>query len=396
MAFTIIQRGSLALLLAIIYQTGAKGIENKTVTFDFYGHPVSISYDTTLNTIRYESAVEQFIKRFDEEVINPHHVPLIKEVQKTATYFGLDDVGKTLLITAFTEKAFAHRPQNYRTLVKWYILYHDSMDVMLCYDAKNITLYGSMDAKPYGTGYIMKGGKIYTDLSFARTPYPTAGKVFEYKPKTPRNFTLQDFKLNKHAYPKLNALTQKKAHTFEFAGKKFSYTYTLNKSLILYLKDLPIVELGSIYVNYGFSEALKNTLIKELRSTIDSMGKREALGFLLKFVQEIPYKTDEEAWGYERYAYSEEVLYNDFADCEDKVVLYAALVKEMLGVQSVALVYENDEHVAIALKLPEETANYSFMYKNNRYVTAEPSGEGFELGKLGMDVKTVSLVVDLY
>jgi hypothetical protein len=396
MAFINLNKGILALLLVTIYQTSVKGIERETVTFNFYGYTVNISYDFKLNDIRYESAVEQFIKRFDEKVVSPHNVSLIEDINKTATNFGLDDVGKTLLVNAFTAKAFAHQPQNFRTLVKWYILYQDSMDVMLCYDKTSISLYGRMDAKPYGTGYLMKDGKVYTDLSFIRTPTGTGGKVYEYVSQTKFTTSPKIFKLNRNKYPKLDTLTKTKSYAFEFAGKKYNYTFTMNKSLILYLKDLPIVELGSIYVNYGFSEALKNTLIKQLRQTIDSMGKREALGFLLKFVQDIPYKTDEDYLGFERYSFSEEVLYNDFADCEDKVILYAALVKELLGVQSVALVYENDEHVAIALKLPEETATYSFKYKNNRYVTAEPSGEGFDLGELGMDIKSVSLVVELY
>ena len=156
------------------------------------------------------------------------------------------------------------------------------------------------------------------------------------------------------------------------------------------------MELGNMYVNYGFSQSMQQSLIASLHKTIAPMKQREALGFLLKFVQSIPYKTDDENWGYERYSFAEETLYNDFADCEDKVILYATLAKEILNVQSAALLYEKDEHVAIALKLPANAANFSFTYKGDKYLSAEPSGQGFDLGRLGFDVNRVDKVVALY
>ncbi len=394
MAFNNIKKETLALLLVFIYHTAVKGIEKRDIAVDFYGHNISINYDNKLNEIRYESAVEQFITRFDEESISKDYVSLIHQFRTTTAQYGLDDVGKVLLVNAFAEKAFAHKPQNFRTLIKWYILYHDSMDVMLCYNKKDITIYGRLNIQPYGIAYIHKGGIQYTDLSFALASNVT-GSVAEYRPKN-ANIRTKIFNFNTTAYPKLNALKKQKDFAFDYAGKQYRFSATINQSLILYLKDLPVMELGNMYVNCGFSQSMQQSLIANLRTTIAPMKQREALGFLLKFVQSIPYKTDDENWGYERYSFAEETLYNDFADCEDKVILYATLAKELLNVQSAALLYEKDEHVAIALKLPANAANFSFTYKGDKYLTAEPSGQGFELGRLGFDVKRVDKVVALY
>lgn len=396
MAFINIKKGSLALLLVFIYQISVKGINTKAVQVNFYGHTVNINYDNQLNNIRYESAVEQFIKRFDEKSSSSDYVSLISQIHQLSTNFGLDDVGKVLLINAFTEKAFAHRPQNFKTLIKWYILYRDSMDVMLCYNKQNVSLYGRLNITPCGIAYINKGGKVYTDLSFTLANSKQVGSVSEYRTKDYFYHPKQIFKLNKEAYPKVNALKKSKAFAFEFAGKKYNFTAEINQSLILYLKDLPVVELGNLYVNYGFSQSLQQSLIKNLKTTIAGMEQREGMGFLLKFVQSIPYKADWDNWGYERYSFGEETLYNDFADCEDKVILYATLVKELMGVQSVALVYEKDGHVAIALKLPKQAANFSFTINGEKYLSAEPSGNGFDLGSLGFAVERVDKVVALY
>lgn len=395
MAFIYIKKGSLALLLVLVYQISVKGSDTKAVEVNFYGHTVKIDYDNKLNNIRYESDVEQFIKSFDEKSLGSDYVSLVNQFHQASQNFGLDDIGKVLLVNAFTKKAFAHRPQNFKTLITWYILYRDSMDVMLCYNKRKISLYGRLNITPYGIGYINKGGKVYTDLSFTLAQ-GSIGSVSEYRPKNYNRLPKRLIQLNTNKYPKINALKKSKAFSFTYKEKKYNFSATINQSLILYLKDLPVVELGNLYVNYGFSQSLQKTLILGLKHAATNMDKREAMGFLLNFVQSIPYKTDDEQWGFERYSFAEETLFNAYADCEDKVILYATLVKQLLSVESVALVYEKDEHVAIAMKLPNNVASFSFTYKGNKYLSAEPTGDGFELGNLGFDAKRIDKVVPLY
>lgn len=395
MAFIYINKKSLALLLVILYQISVKAVDIRAVEVDFYGHAVKIDYDYELNNIRYESAVEQFIKSFDEKSTSSDYVSLVNQFHQATQNFGLDDVGKVLLVNAFAEKAFAHQPQNFKTLITWYILYRDSMDVMLCYDKQKISLYGRLNFTPYGISYINKGGKVYTDLSFS-LQNNIRGSVSEYIPKKFNSIPKCPIHLNKFSYPKLNALKKSKAFSFTFNDKVYNFNATINQSLIMYLRDLPVVELGNMYVNYGFSKSLHLSLINSLKQTTSTMDSREAMGFLLRFVQSIPYKTDNEQWGRERYSFAEETLFNPYADCEDKVILYATLLKEILSIESVALVYEQDEHVALAIKLPKNVANFSFTYQGNKYLNAEPTGDGFELGRLGFDIKKVNKVVPLY
>lgn len=391
----ILKKIFLAPVLVFIYQLSAKAVEYKNAEFDFYGHKVTIKYVNNLNDKRYESAVEQFIEGFDEEGTGSYYVHVVNQLRQTATNFGLDDVGRLFLINTFAETEFAHHHQNFRTVLKWKLLYYDSMDVMLCYNSKNIYLYGNLSFSPCGVTYLQKEGKTYTDLTFS-TARKSVERVYEYVPRDAKKFRKSVIKFNALAYPRLNALTTSKTFDFTYGGKKYLFTADINESLVLYLKDLPVIELGSVYGNYGFSDDLKSTLIAQLKTATKGMSKYDALGFLLKFVQSIPYKTDQEYHGEERYSYCEETLYNDYADCEDKVVLYAALAKELLGVKSVALMYEKDEHVAIALDIPDKTAKYSFTYLGARYVAAEPSGTGFELGQVGFDLERITEVIELF
>lgn len=395
MANLLIKKSIVGLLFTSLFHIEAVAAELRRIDFDFYGHDVALEYDVKINTIRSTGNLAQFIKSFDETSQGTDYVTAINSIRKLTALYEMDDIGKLLLINAFAEKAFATRNKQFKTLFKWYLLRNDSMDVMLCYTENDITLYGRLNVVPYGIAYLTKDNKTYTELSFT-TVQPEFTSVSEYRPKVKIIGGDRVFKLNKGQYPRLNALTLSKEFSFVHADKTYTYKAEINQSLVNYLKDLPVVELGNFYVNYGFSETIKNTLLADLKTTIKPMKQREALSFLLKFVQNLPYKADGDYLGYERYSFSEETLCNEFADCEDKVILYASLIKELLNIKSIALMYENDEHVAIGLQLKGESSDYSFSYKNQLFIAAEPSGTGFELGKVGFDLKLVTKAVELY
>lgn len=395
MANTQVKKALMGLFMIGILHVSAAAAELRRVDFDFYGHEVALEYDLKINTIRSSGNMSQFIKTFDETCQSTDYVTAINSIRKLTTLYEMDDIGKLLLINAFAEKAFANRNKQFKTLIKWYLLRHDSMDVMLCYSENDITLYGRLNVTPYGIAYLTKNNKTYTELSF-NTIQPEFTSVSEYRSKEKIIGGNRVFKLNKGQYPKIDALKTIKEFSFVHADKTYTYTAEINQSLVNYLKDLPVVELGNFYVNYGFSETIKNTLLADLKTTIKPMKLREALSFLLKFVQNLPYKADGDYLGYERYSFSEETLCNEFADCEDKVILYASLIRELLNIKSIALMYENDEHVAIGLQLKGELNDFSFSYKNQLFIAAEPSGTGFELGKVGFDLKLVTKAVELY
>ena len=74
---------------------------------------------------------------------------------------------------------------------------------------------------------------------------------------------------------------------------------------------------------------------------------------MIDFVQRaFQYKVDDEQFGEERTLFANETLYYPYSDCEDRSLLYATLVRDLLGLDVVLLDYP--EHIATAVKFNQD------------------------------------------
>jgi len=89
-------------------------------------------------------------------------------------------------------------------------------------------------------------------------------------------------------------------------------------------------------------------------------------------------------------------LRESYIDCEDKSLLLAFLYKELLDVQSVLLLFHKQKHAALGVQLPGYERGFSFRYEGNTYVSCEPTGANYPLGKAAIDLKEVTEVIELY
>ena len=110
------------------------------------------------------------------------------------------------------------------------------------------------------------------------------------------------------------------------------------------------------------------------------MSEEEAVDFLLTFVQKaFPYKTDDAQFGRERYLFVEESLHFPYNDCEDRSVLFAWLVHELVGVKVVGLLYPGHMSTAVALKQVKPGFK-TVLFQGKNLVIADPTYIGASLG----------------
>jgi hypothetical protein len=102
------------------------------------------------------------------------------------------------------------------------------------------------------------------------------------------------------------------------------------------------------------------------------MSEIEAVNLLLRFVQTaFKYKTDAGQFGFENYLFLEETLYYPYSDCEDRSVLFAWLVRSLLGLQVVGLNYPG--HIATAVKFSDATKGDTVTFNHVKYVVSDPT-----------------------
>ena len=146
------------------------------------------------------------------------------------------------------------------------------------------------------------------------------------------------------------------------------------------------------------SHEFKTSVLQPLEKLMQDMHLLgQKADFLLHFVQKtLTYKSDYEQYGRENYNFPEETVNNQYSDCEDRTILLAYLCNELLNMESVMLHFEKDQHVCLGLKMPNRSNSWSFKYKDEPYIVAEPTGENLSLGKTGISLSRVTNVIDLF
>ncbi len=105
----------------------------------------------------------------------------------------------------------------------------------------------------------------------------------------------------------------------------------------------------------------------------------ERAALLLDFVQRaIRYKTDHEQFGKERYLFPDETLFYPAADCEDRSVLFARLIRRYTKLEAIGLCYPL--HVSVAVNLPSCQKPDSILFKNKRFYHCDPTYLGAKCG----------------
>jgi len=115
---------------------------------------------------------------------------------------------------------------------------------------------------------------------------------------------------------------------------------------------------------------------------------------VVAFVQSIPYTSDSATTGYVEYPrYPLETLADGGGDCEDKVILAAALLSEM-GYETVLIKVSN--HIALGIKSDTSLSETYYEYDGGKYYYIETTVPGYRVGKIpldyeGLDVKILPM-----
>ena len=116
----------------------------------------------------------------------------------------------------------------------------------------------------------------------------------------------------------------------------------------------------------------KQTLAEGFKPILANLSEPDAVNLLLSFVQHaFEYKTDPEQFGHEKFFFAEELFYYPACDCEDRAVLFAYLVRDLLALKAVGL--ETPNHMFTAVHFTTEAFGDYVTYKGEPYIVADPT-----------------------
>ena len=176
--------------------------------------------------------------------------------------------------------------------------------------------------------------------------------------------------------------------TFTAEGVNWNIHVSVSQNLLDFYHDYPQCAVA-IHYHTPMSEALREDLYTQMKSVIVGKKQTEAAALLLHFVQTaFQYKTDGEQFGYEKPFFPDETFFYPYCDCEDRAMLYATLVKDLLGLDAVLLDYPN--HIASAVHFTEDVSGDNIMFDNVKYVICDPTYIGAPVGACMDQYKTVA------
>lgn len=177
--------------------------------------------------------------------------------------------------------------------------------------------------------------------------------------------------------------------TFTAEGVNWNIHVSVSQNLLDFYHDYPQCAVV-IHYHTPMSEALREDLYTQMKSVIVGKKQTEAAALLLHFVQTaFQYKTDGEQFGYEKPNFPDETFYYPYCDCEDRAMLYATLVRDLLGLDVVLLDYPN--HIASAVHFTEEVSgDYIQLENGHKYIICDPTYIGAPIGSCMEQYKKVA------
>ena len=178
-----------------------------------------------------------------------------------------------------------------------------------------------------------------------------------------------------------------RTYTWEYGGSSQNYQIEIPKEMYDYYKN-------QSHSSQGFTKyALTNkdrTVLNEIIFDFEKYGESrnytdyQNVMNLIAFIQAMPYTSDILTTGYEEYPrYPIETLVDNGGDCEDSVILAAALLSEM-GYGTVLLEFKG--HLALGVDGGENFNGAHYEYKGRKYYYVETTVPGYGIGDVPDDV----------
>ncbi|MDX1907508.1 MAG: hypothetical protein SF053_10785 [Bacteroidia bacterium] len=351
---------------------GIQQLQGQSQTI-FFGKSVPFRYDPAMIFRMSGPITSTTIATRWEQLENTQHELLIYQFTRQAEALRLNDWGFCQLVHAFARQTFG-TDANARTLFTWFCLSKADIRCTVGYNAQNLHLLLAVNQTLYGRSFMrIQDQKYYiTDLGGAPV---SLDQAYIYEAQLSPAAKAVDMTLN--VPPQLDSRTQVRTLTWTWGRRPYAIPVRVSPSLGQYYKAYPFTDLD-VYLNAPASQGL-HRLADTLRQIVRTLSPREGrsleaeqVAFLLHMVQTaFPYQRDHTQFGQERYLFADESLIYPYTDCEDRAVLFAWLVREVLGHEVIALVYPG--HVATAVSIPGGARGDYIRWQGRTWIICDPT-----------------------
>jgi hypothetical protein len=350
--------------------------DSNTIEFDFLGTNLNMACGSIADTELRGPLDKESIGAYWKALSLGDYEECLRQAQEVQTQMSLNDWGYYLLL----HRAGAHlfeENQNQTALFVWFMLSKSGYQVKVGYGQGRVYLLLPTEQALYGIPFFtfdqtkfyevsVDGSAQATSLATYDGTYPGANKRLNLR-------VVQS--------PQVGGGNLDRTFSFTYQGQSYQVPVHFEQSTIDFFAQYPQTDMG-VYFEASPAPAAKASLLQALHPIVAGRTEAETVNLLLRFVQTaFAYQVDAQQFGREKIFFPEETLFYPFSDCEDRAILFAFLVQELLGLEVVGLDYPG--HMATAVKFTEEQAGDSVLYQGQKYMVCDPTYINAEAG-MGM------------
>jgi hypothetical protein len=342
---------SLFSALWITWTSICSAAQPKKVNFDFYGHAIDVIYASEF-VPAYTSFSQEAPGQFVKTVPAAAYKAIADQLLKDQKELQLNDWLYYQLVKKTTQQLFPSVSPAYRTMSEWYILSQSGYKVRLMYDQKRPYVFVNTPDELLDVPFFLTHEGRFINISVINTAdEKSLQKLTAYEPK--EGIKGRPFVFSFTVKPPLFAEQEmERVLHFDHAGTVYTLPVKGDKTYISFLRSYPKLDLSHL-PSVPVSDITYESVIPTFRTWISGMDEAQAVRLILSFTRSaFAYESDKIAFHDESLALSPEMtLLSPYSDCEDRAILFAWMVKELLGKEVVLL--EFPTHVAAAVNLTE-------------------------------------------
>ncbi len=367
--------------------------QGQRLTLDFFGQELSFFYPREMAVVL-TSIDKDSISHYWSKLSRQEYEGLLEQLSAQRDALQLTDWAYASLVNKLSMKIHPGS-SNAKVMLSWFLLVKAGYKARIAYNSNTIYLLLPSRQEMFDVPYFTFGNKRYYAVSFdggKKSP----GQVFTYEGEYPD--AIGDMDMSVTAVVAVNRNLQQRHLSFTFKGQTYNIEVKYDRGRIAFFKSYPQLELA-LYFSSGVDPETASPLLAQLSAHMQGMSERDAINFLLRFVQvSLKYGTDEQQFGRENYLFPEETLFYPYSDCEDRAVLFAWLVRSLLGLEVIGLDYPG--HVATAVRLSGQqdgNRNEDWVeHMGQVYTVADPTYINANAGMTMPDYKNVKPSLIIY
>lgn len=353
----------------------AKPINAPTHDFTFYGVQLrsvkmKVFHLSSLEPSAISEVWRQYQKSNSKEVIN--------SLASYSRLYGLNDWFKTELVRRYVDTLLMDGSSSDRIVLQHFLLANLGFDIRLASTQRQLLLLVPCKQQMYERSFLNIDGQKYYVFYDNISPIKE-NSIAIYTCSLPNDVykgDLVDLVYKQHSLT-LKSGNDKKC---TLTDGRISVSGNVNSGMMEMFRHYPLMDV-SYYAASKVLPAFHKNVLEQIKPQLSGMTQRQAANALLHFVQyAFDYATDGEQHGYEKPYFLEENFYYPKNDCEDRSILYAFLVHNLLGLDVHLVQYPGHECTAVNFG-NQPVDGDCYLYNGRVFIICDPTYIGASIGQ---------------